>query len=78
MRFLFASKHGAIGPVLGIVHRTIARWLADQAGGKCARAQCRAVTLIQRFGSALNLNVHFHMLWMPARSTLHLRMSRVA
>ncbi len=22
-----------------------------------------AVTLIQRFGGALNLNVHFHMLW---------------
>jgi len=27
-------------------------------------AQCGAVTLIQRFGSALNLNVHFHMLWL--------------
>jgi hypothetical protein len=26
------------------------------------QAQCGAVTLIQRFGSALNLNVHFHML----------------
>jgi hypothetical protein len=28
------------------------------------QAQCGAVTLIQRFGSALNLNVHFHMLWL--------------
>jgi len=27
-----------------------------------ARAQCGAVTFIQRFGSALNLNVHFHTL----------------
>ncbi|MCZ5921634.1 transposase, partial [Escherichia coli] len=68
LRFLFASKPEAIGPVLGIVHRVIAGWLADQAGvdhasAQCG-AQCGAVTLIQRFGSALNLNVHFHMLWL--------------
>ena len=62
LRLLFASKPDAIGPVLGIVHRLIAGWLADQAGVERARAQCGAVTLIQRFGSALNLNVHFHML----------------
>jgi len=59
LRFLFASKPEAIGPVLGIVHRVIAGWLADQAGVDHA-----TVTLIQRFGSALNLNVHFHMLWL--------------
>lgn len=64
LRFLFASKPEAIGPVLGIVHRVIAGWLADQAGVDHASAQCGAVTLIQRFGSALNLNVHFHMLWL--------------
>lgn len=64
MRFLFASKPDAIGPVLGIVHRIIAVWLADQVGIDRASAQCGAVTLIQRFGSALNLNVPFHMLWL--------------
>jgi len=64
LRFLFASKPEAIGPVLGIVHRVIAGWLADQAGVDRATAQCGTVTLIQRFGSALNLNVHFHMLWL--------------
>ncbi|EMZ71474.1 transposase family protein [Escherichia coli 174900] len=64
MRFLFASKPEAIGPVLGIVQRVIAGWLADQAGIDRASAQCGAVTLIQRFGSALNLNIHFHMLWL--------------
>jgi len=62
MRFLFSSRPEAIGPVLGIVHRVIAGWLADQAGGDCASAQFGAVTQIQRFGSTLNLNVHFHML----------------
>jgi len=55
LRFLFASKPEAIGPVLGIVHRVIAGWLADQAGVERSTAQCGAVTLIQRFGSALNL-----------------------
>jgi hypothetical protein len=62
LRFLFASKPEVIGPVLGIVHRVIAGWLADQASVGRATAQCGAVTLIQRFGSALNLNVHFHIL----------------
>ncbi|WP_298435911.1 transposase [Ottowia sp.] len=64
LRFLFASQPEAIGPVLGLVQRVIAGWLADQAGVERAKAQCGAVTLIQRFGSALNLNVHFHMLWL--------------
>jgi len=52
LRLLFASKPEAIGPVLGIVHRVIAGWLADQAGDEPSTAQCGAVTLIQRFGSA--------------------------
>ena len=64
LRFLFASKPDAIGPVLAIVHRVVEGWLADQAGVERTTAQCGAVTLIQRFGSALNLNVHFHMLWL--------------
>ena len=32
-----------------------------------------AVTLIQRFGSALNLNVHFHMLFVDGGYTTALR-----
>ena len=64
LRFLFASKPEAIGPVLGIVHRVIAGWLADQAGVPRDTAQCGVVTLIQRFGSALNLNIHFHKLFL--------------
>ncbi len=64
LRFLFACRPEAIGPVLGIVPRVIAGWLADQAGVDCATAQCGAVTLIQRFGGALNVNIHFHMLWL--------------
>jgi hypothetical protein len=33
------------------------------AGRTCATGKTGAVTLVQRFGSALNLNVHFHMLF---------------
>lgn len=29
-----------------------------------ASAKTGAVTLVQRFGSALNLNIHFHMLFL--------------
>ena len=43
LRFLFASKPDAIGPVMAIVHRVIARWLADQAGVPREAAQCGAV-----------------------------------
>jgi len=60
LRFLFASKPETIGPVLGVVHRVIAGWLADQAGVERASAQCGAAVLIQHFGSALNLDIQFH------------------
>jgi hypothetical protein len=50
--------------VLGIVYRTIATQLAHKAGFTKPLTQTGAVTLIQRFGSALNLNIHFHMLFL--------------
>jgi hypothetical protein len=41
LRFLFASKPDAIGPVLAIVQRVIGNWLADQAGvGRAAAHTC--------------------------------------
>jgi hypothetical protein len=36
--------------------------LIGKAGFTRAQAQIGAVTLIQRFGGALNLNIHYHML----------------
>ena len=50
--------------MLGIVYRCIATHLIKKAGFSCTRAQTGALTLIQRFGSALNLNLHFHMLFL--------------
>ena len=64
LRFLFASQPAVMGKVLGIVYRTIATHLTHKAGYTKATAQAGAVTLIQRFGSALNLHIHFHMLFL--------------
>jgi len=51
--------------VLTIVHRVISTFLIKRSGRKVkSGAQSGAVTLIQRFGSALNLNLHFHMLYL--------------
>ena len=58
LRFLFASRPELMGNVLGIVYRAIASYLIKKAGLTRKSAQCGAVTLIQRFGSALNLNMH--------------------
>jgi len=64
LRFLFASKPAVMGKVLGIVYRAIATHLIHKAGFTPTTAKTGAVTLIQRFGGALNLNIHFHMLFL--------------
>ncbi len=64
LRFLFASRPELMGRVLGIVYRAISALLIQRAGFTRKTAQTGAVTLIQRFGSALNPNVHFHMLFL--------------
>ena len=50
--------------MLGIVYRAIAGYLIHEAGFTGDTAQIGAVTLIQRFGSALNLNLHCHLLFL--------------
>jgi hypothetical protein len=64
LRFLFASRPAIMGQVLGIIYRVIATHLTKKSGFTKKTAQTGAVTLIQRFGSALNLNIHFHMLFL--------------
>jgi molybdate transport repressor ModE-like protein len=41
----------------------LSTYLINKAGFKISQAHTGAVTLIQRFGSALNLNLHFHVLF---------------
>ena len=55
LRFLFASRPKIMGKVLAIVYRVLATHLIHKAGFTHATARTGAVTLIQRFGGALNL-----------------------
>ena len=64
LRFMFAREPAVMSAVLGIVIRAIEGHLVARAGYTRAHGQTGAVTLIQRFGSALNLNIHFHMLFL--------------
>ena len=64
LRFLLATDPAALTLLLGAVYRTISGYLLEMAGVTRATGDTGAVTLIQRFGSALNLNVHFHMIFL--------------
>ena len=58
LRYLLATAPAVMGQVLGIVTRAIASHLIKAAGYHPETTQTGAVTLIQRFGSALDLNIH--------------------
>ena len=60
LRSLFAVHPEVLAPVLQIIHRVIATHLIKQAGVKRSEAATGAVTLIQRLGSAANLNIPLH------------------
>ena len=63
LRYLFATHPALLARVLGIVARALSTSLIRWAGFTVGSgAQTGMVTLIQRFGSALNLNVHLHLL----------------
>ena len=64
LRYLFAAHPHAMSKVLSIVHRVISSHLIHKAGHSLKEGATGAVTLIQRFGSALNLNIHFHILFL--------------
>jgi ribosomal protein S27E len=66
LRFLLANNPRVMSKVLAIVNRVISTHLVNKAGFKRTTAHTGAVTLVQRFGSALNLNVHFHRLFIDA------------
>ena len=65
LRFLLAAQPGVLTEVLAIVQRGISTFLVRHSGFTVASgARTGAVTLIQRFGSALNLNMHLHQLFL--------------
>jgi hypothetical protein len=63
LRFLLATRPAVLSAVLGVVYRTISGHLLSEARLTRLTGHTGAVTLIQRFGSALNLNVHLHMIF---------------
>ena len=62
LRLLLAAQPVLVTPLLQVVHRVITRHLLARAGLKADEADSGAVTLIQRFGSAANPNIHLHCL----------------
>lgn len=66
IRFILAKNPKIQGGCLTIVHRAITAYIHKKAKKRGFRSKLQpgAVTLIQRFGGSLNLNVHFHMLFL--------------
>jgi ribosomal protein S27E len=63
LRLLFASRPEALSRCLDVIVRAIETHLIHQAGlTRASGARTGIVTLVQRFGSALNLNIHLHMI----------------
>ena len=62
LRLLLAAQPKLVTPVLQVVYRVITRRLLSQARLNPDGADSGAFTLIQRFGSAANLNIHLHCL----------------
>jgi ribosomal protein S27E len=64
LRLLLARYPSELSKVMQIIHRAISTYIVNKGGFTNKQAKTGAVTLIQRFGSALNLNIHFHMLFL--------------
>ncbi len=62
LRLLLAAQPELVTPMLQVVQRVVMRHLLDGVGLKGEEGHGGAVTLIQRFGSAANLNIHLHCL----------------
>ena len=64
LRYRLAYDRELMTPILGAWARALSASLRRRARAAfgVATAKCGAVTFVQRFGGALNLNVHFHTL----------------
>jgi hypothetical protein len=70
LRFLFANDPHGLSEVLAVVQRAISSFVIRHSGLTVSSgARTSAVTLVQRFGSALNLNPHLHMLFLDGAFT---------
>ena len=60
-RWLLARRPDLSKGVLAIALREVGRWLREEGTGQPG-GETGSLTVVQRFGSALDLNVHFHCL----------------
>src|SRR5690606_38243996 len=58
-RWLLARRPELVRGVLSVLMREVTRWYQERTG---VRGQTGSVTVTQRFGSAMNLNLHYHCL----------------
>jgi len=61
---IFASQPQLLSQALKVIHRAVSTFLIKQAELNVSEANTGAVTLIQRFGSAANLYIHLHCLFL--------------
>jgi hypothetical protein len=59
IRLLLAIRPKIMTDILNIVTKTISQHLCKKAGFKRSEVKTGTVTLIQRFGGSINLNIHF-------------------
>jgi hypothetical protein len=67
LRYWMAASQDLTAKVHTIIHTTIAQYYVNQAvkrGVERQKVQPGSVTFIQRFGSALNVNVHYHLIFL--------------
>lgn len=62
LRLLLAIRPQIMAKCLEITTKSISKYLIQKSGVKKSKAKAGAVTLIQRFGGSINLNVHYHQL----------------
>jgi hypothetical protein len=64
-RFILSSDQKLLNKILKIFHRVInSHYIKKANHKKILNPNTGAVTVIQRFGGALNLNIHFHSLYL--------------
>lgn len=63
IRLCLAVRPKAMARALDIAHLVIGQYYRKKAGLGANNSKSGAVTLIQRFGGSLNLNIHFHQLF---------------
>ena len=60
VRWVLARRPGLVGRVLAVFLRALSTWQRKRGRSLGAEGATGTVTFVQRFGSALQLNIHFH------------------